>query len=132
MSSSLLARTEVDRDVAHALLNARRAAHGARAPAAHVLVRGLVDEGCLDEERVDVDVRRRRAGVRDRALDELLEHRSARLAGELEELQCLASLTAANEVHYDTSLTRTEPREAGDRLRHHGDRTFRRRVSDCS
>ena len=50
-----LALAEDDGDVAHALLDTGRATHRAGAPAAHVLVRGLVDERRLDEEGVEVD-----------------------------------------------------------------------------
>src|SRR5687767_5518492 len=109
----------MDRDVADALLDLGRATHRARTPAAHVLVRCLVDEGGLDEERVEIDARARRARVRNGALDELLQDGRARLLGELEQLESLASLTAANEVNYDTCLARADPRKAGDRLRNH-------------
>jgi len=60
------------------------------------------------------------ASVGDSALDHLPEDGGAGLGGELEELEGLAGLTAANEVHHDTSLTRAKPREAGNRLANHG------------
>ena len=91
-----------------ALLDARRAAHRAGAPAAHVLVRRLVDERRLDEERVDVDAGALRLGVGDGALDELLEDGRRRLLGELEQLQRLAGLTAADEVDDDARLARAD------------------------
>jgi hypothetical protein len=105
--------------VAQALLDARGAAHGARAPAAHVLVGRLVDERRLHEERVEVDPGALRAGVRDRALEHLLEDGSTGLGGELEKLEGLAGLTATNEIDHHTGLTRTDPREAGHRLADH-------------
>src|SRR5581483_500681 len=63
LSFSRLALVQNDGDVAHALLDAGRATHRARAPAAQVLVRGLVDEGGLDVERVEVDAGVRGLGV---------------------------------------------------------------------
>src|SRR5579884_2101094 len=94
--SSLSALAEDDGDVAEALLDARGAPHRAGAPAAHVLVGGLVDEGGLDEERVHVHARALRLGVRDGALDELLHDGSSGLLRELEQLQRLACLAAAD------------------------------------
>ena len=99
--------------MAEALLDARRATHRAGAPAAHVLVRGLVDEGRLDEEAVDVDARALGLGVGDGALDELLDDGRAALLRELEELERLAGLTAADEVHDDARLARADAARSG-------------------
>ena len=107
-----------------ALLDAGRAAHGAGAPAAHVLVRRLVDERRLDEERVEVDAGALGPGVGDGALDDLLEDGGAALLGELEELQRLAGLTAPDEVDDNAGFARAEPREAGNRLADHGSRNL--------
>src|SRR3974390_1230632 len=96
-----------DGDVAEGVLVAGGAGHGARAPAAHVLVRRLVDERGLDEELVEVDARALRTGVGDGALDELAHHRGGRLTRELQELERLAGLTATDEIDHDTSLART-------------------------
>src|SRR5580658_2144160 len=115
----LLSLAEDDRDVAGALLNARGAPHRARTPAAQVLVGRLVDERGLDEEAIDVDVRAARLRVRDGALDELLDEGRRRLPSELEQLQRLTRLTAADEIHDDTRLARTDPREPGGCLADH-------------
>src|SRR5579883_2194694 len=114
------ALAEDDGDVAEALLDARGATHRARAPATHVLVRGLVDEGGLHVERVDVHPRGVGLGVGDGALDELLDDGGGRLAGELEQLERLAGLTATDEVHDDTSFSHADAREPGNRLADHG------------
>src|ERR1700733_14075690 len=116
----VLSLAEDDGDVAEALLDTRRPTHRARAPATHVLVRGLVDERGLDEESVDVDAGALRLGVGNGALDELLEDRSRGFVRELEQLQRLARLTAADEVHDDAGFARTDPREPGDCLADHG------------
>src|SRR5580692_3868337 len=95
----LLSLAEDDRDVTGALLDARSAPHRARPPATQVLVGGLVDEGRLDEEGVHVDVRAARLGVRDSALDELLDERRRGLPCELEQLERLTGLPAPDEIH---------------------------------
>ena len=56
---------------------------------------------------VDVDAGALRLGVRDRALDELLDERRRGLARELEELERLARLTAADEIHDDARFARS-------------------------
>src|SRR5260221_11538405 len=89
---------EDDGDVAQTLLNPCRATHGARAPATHVLVRRLVDERGLHEERVEIDAGALRARVGHGAFDDLLQDGSARFLRELEELQRIAALTAATQV----------------------------------
>src|SRR5882672_1439878 len=81
-----LALGEDDRDVAEALLDARRPTHRAWTPPAHVLVGSLVDERRLDEQAVDVYARGLRLRVGDGALDELLDDRRGGLSCELEEL----------------------------------------------
>src|SRR5262245_37309326 len=100
-----LSLSEDDGDVAEALLDARRAAHRAGAPAAQIFVRRFVDEGRLDEKRVEVDARLLGARVGDGALDDLLDDGRPGFARELEQLQRLAGLTASNEVDDHTSLT---------------------------
>jgi len=77
-------------------LDAGGAAHGTGAPAAHVLVRALVDRRLRDEERVDVLRRVRDPSVRDGALDYLEEHGGAGLGGELEQLERLGGVFAAH------------------------------------
>src|SRR5882672_10404461 len=119
-ASFFLSLGENDGDVAEALLDPGRATHRARAPATHVLVGGLVDEGRLHEERVDIDAGGLGLGVGHRALDELLQDGRRGLVRELEELQRLAGLTAADEVHDDACLARTDPRETGACLADHG------------
>src|SRR5262249_43312210 len=101
-----------------------RAPHRARPPTAHVLVGRLVDERGLDVERVEIDPGALRAGVRDRALDELFDDGRSALARELQELERLAGLTASDEIDHDTSFARTNPREAGNRLADHFQRPF--------
>src|SRR5580704_4963991 len=119
MVGSFLSLAENDGDVAQALLNTRGTTHRARTPAAHVLVGGLVDEGGLHEERVEIHARSLGLRVRDGALDELLDDRRGRFLRELEQLQRLARLPSADEVHHDSGLARTYPREPSNCLADH-------------
>ena len=96
------------------------------------LLGALSTKAVSTKRRVEVDAGALRPGVRHGALDHLLEDGRARLLGELEELQRLAGLTAANEVDHDTGFARTEPREAGNRLADHGGRPFDAVVPTCS
>src|ERR1700682_5723574 len=95
----VLSFAEDDRDVAETLLDTRGSAHCAWPPTTHVLVGSLVDERRLDEQAIDVDPRGLRLRVRHGALDELLDDRRGGLSRELEELQRLAGLTPADEIH---------------------------------
>src|SRR5262245_23882796 len=98
--------------MAHALLNPSRPPLRARAEAAHVGVRSLVDGDLAHVERVDVDVGTLDLRVRDRARDELLHERRAGLVRELEKLQSLLGVASADEVHHHPRLTRANALES--------------------
>src|SRR5580658_4671135 len=102
---ALGALAQDDGDVARTLLNPGGAPHGARAPAAEVLVGGLVDERRLDEQRVEIDAGALRSRVRDRALDDLLEDGCTARSRELEELESLTGLPPADEIDHHSGLT---------------------------
>src|SRR5256885_6431435 len=103
-----LALVELDDDVRDAFGNAGGAPHRARTPPSVVLVRPLVGGGLADEQGVDVGARRLLARVGDGALEQLGDDGRARFRGELEELQGLAGVATANEVHDHAGLPRAD------------------------
>src|SRR5262249_50090943 len=112
--------SEDDRDVAAALLNAGGASHGARPPATEEAVGGFVDESGLDKERIEVDARALRAGVRHRALDELLDDGCRRFLSKFKYLKRFACLFSTDQIDDDPGFAGRDARKACDRFGDHG------------
>src|SRR5690606_961686 len=86
-----------------------RTPHRARSPAPHVGIWGLVCEGRLHDEGVEVDVLVLLARVGDGAVEQLGHQRSRRLAGETQHVHRVGDVLAANEGHDHPRLPGRDP-----------------------
>jgi hypothetical protein len=84
-----------------------------------VLVRGFIDEGSLDEQRIDIHPGRLSARIGHGALDQLPYDRRGSLWRKLQELERFARLATPNKIDDDPSFARTYPRVSSDSLADH-------------